>query len=61
MAEKMLTPLQEAKKQRLPYIRLVIDERHLKNGRGSIELSGPFSVKTAEEARDFFTRMLESQ
>jgi hypothetical protein len=48
MDKKELTPLQEAKARKLPYIMLVIDRRHLKGGRISIE--GPVSTTIVPRA-----------
>ena len=53
------TPLQAAKRLGLPYVRLVIDRRHLKTGGGKIEIDGPVTVRLADTARALLQDMLE--
>ncbi len=55
------TPLQAAKRLGLPYVRLVIDRRHMKPGGGKIEIDGPVSVQLADMARALLQEMLENE
>lgn len=59
MSKGELTPFQEAKKQGLPYLKLVIDERHLRIKRGRIEIEGPFSRRATAKARRFLQALIE--
>lgn len=61
MSDKRETPLQAAKRRKEPYVMLVMDERHLANGRGKITVKGPVSVDLLSEAKKLFTMIVESK
>lgn len=44
------TPLQAAKRLGLPYVKLVIDRRHLKEGKGKVGVEGPATTNCATSA-----------
>lgn len=52
------TPLQAAKRLGLPYVRLVIDRRHLKNGKGRVSVEGPVSMNCAGMAESLLRAVL---
>ncbi len=54
-----VTPFQEAKKRRKPYVKLVIDERHRDTGHGKIGVEGPVSAALAKRARRLWAAIVE--
>jgi hypothetical protein len=56
--KKKLSPFQEATKQGLPYLKLVIDERHIESVWGRIEIEGPCSQRSAINARRLIDTLL---
>jgi hypothetical protein len=55
------TPLQVAKRLGLPYVKLVVDVRHLHTGGGKQEIEGAVSHELLGEARDLFGKMMGGQ
>lgn len=58
---KELTPFQEAKKRKMPYIKLVIDQRYLNSttGRfGRLEIEGPVTAELAEKAKKLWCEIV---
>lgn len=53
------TPLQQAKRLGLPYVKLVIDRRHLKEGRGKVGVEGPVTAHCATSADYLLHTILE--
>jgi len=56
-----LTPLGHAKQLGLPFVKIVIDRRHVKGGGGKIEVEGPATEKQADAARDVMMDILTSE
>jgi hypothetical protein len=54
------SPLQIAKALGLPYVRIVVDLRHLKEGHGKIEFDGPVTQIQASEAHNLLWEIINT-
>jgi hypothetical protein len=59
LPDDQLTGLQLAKRHNEPYVKLVIDQRHLKNGGGCITVDGPVCESILDKAHALLTALIE--
>lgn len=54
------TPLQEAKRLGLPYVKIVIDRRHVDGGGGRVEFEGPVAPTFASASHNLLREIINS-
>ncbi len=54
------TPLQIAKSLGLPYVRIVVDRRHLGDGHGKVDFEGGVTKTQASEAHNLLWEILNT-
>lgn len=59
LMDRELTPLQAAKRDKLPYVKIVVDRRHLPEGGGQMSIEGGVTKDQADKALKLIGELME--